>query len=328
MRVLLDSNVWRYLVDSDAVGRLVSSANRSGCRICISPASLFEAAHSRDSVLRARLLNTMTRPTWRRLMPEAFSEAMEIHDEVFRCRPEWRRPTEDLRMWRALKHDWVRAKGGQWDRVRNAPKLIQDLQGPSLDEGRGQAREKREDAKSWPASFRHADLKAFVAQQSGFDSELSSEAWRLAGLSAFKAAMLDPIHPYREWLKGSVNLIKMLSEEQSMREFWLSDVDLKRMPRNWLRWAFEFLQAMHKVSDGTPGDCQLGTYLLDVDLFISADRVFVEVAERCRRDAPFPIARCVRIPGGPQGVEATLETVAGARSSYRRADRYETATNH
>jgi hypothetical protein len=44
------------------------------------------------------------------------------------------------------------------------------------------------------------------------------------------------------------------------------------------------------VTEGTPGDTQLGTYLVEVDIMLSADKVLVNIANRCRKDAPFTIA--------------------------------------
>ena len=123
--------------------------------------------------------------------------------------------------------------------------------------------------------------------------------------------MLEAGHPYVEWLRGEIDLELMLFDSTSLRRFWLQEVQSVNMPRHWLRWAFEFLQGMHKVSDGTPVDCQLGTYLLDVDLFVSADRVLVAIAERCKKDAPFQMARSARVPGGSAGVDAVLARVAG-----------------
>src|SRR5438128_1849474 len=77
-RVLLDSNVWRYVVDAGAQGRLLRAAGNWSHSIQIAPAVVYEALRLRDVPLRNRLVALMTNRRFERLMPEAYSEAMEI----------------------------------------------------------------------------------------------------------------------------------------------------------------------------------------------------------------------------------------------------------
>ncbi len=321
MRFLLDSNIWRYFVDCGAVGRLVKAVDRSGCSLCVAPASLYEAAHCQDPSVRSLLLNAMTLPGWKRLMPEAFHETEEFKTEVRSCRPEWLKPNPKLDEWTALKFDWHRKRGGAWDRVRRDPRLISDTQGPVLEVARDHARRVRNEAATWSPKWETAPLTSIFASEVEDLHEFSNEpmeAWRFSALLAYWTAFSDERHPYVEWIRGEVDVDLMLSQKASLKSFWIHDVQLSGMKRNWLRWAFEFLQRFHKVTDGTVVDCQLGTYLLDVDLFISADRVLVGIAERCRREGPFPIARSLRVPGGPAAVEAVLNEVAGLTRYQKR----------
>ncbi|HEM8495065.1 TPA: hypothetical protein U2Q01_001519 [Burkholderia multivorans] len=102
----------------------------------------------------------------------------------------------------------------------------------------------------------------------------------------------------------------MMLQKQERTRFWFHDVDPVRMPRHWLRSAFEFQQQFHKITDGTPGDCQLGTYLVDVDVMLSADKNFVRFAERCRLEAPFFVGSSVVVPGDRSAIEALLTELA------------------
>jgi hypothetical protein len=77
------------------------------------------------------------------------------------------------------------------------------------------------------------------------------------------------------------------------------------MPRHWLWWAFEFLQRHHRVTDGTPADAQFGSYLVEADLMLTADKVLVNIAERCRKDAPFTIADS-RLVKAKEAVDAVI----------------------
>ena len=68
---------------------------------------------------------------------------------------------------------------------------------------------------------------------------------------------------------------RKLLKSDALTHFWLHEVDSVHMPRQWLRTALYFLQRFHRVNDGTPADNQLGTYLFDVDLMLSADKNLV-----------------------------------------------------
>jgi hypothetical protein len=63
-----------------------------------------------------------------------------------------------------------------------------------------------------------------------------------------------------------------------------------------LRWAFDYLQAFHRVTDGTPCDTQLGTYLPDADVVLSSDGGFVDRIEECRKYAPRTLPIAERLP--------------------------------
>jgi hypothetical protein len=84
-----------------------------------------------------------------------------------------------------------------------------------------------------------------------------------------------------------------------------------RMPRFWLRWAFEHLQMFTSVTPGTPGDAQLGTYLPDADFMVSADRNFLRISEKLRPYAPCKIALTKLVAAGKEAVEETVAFLSG-----------------
>jgi hypothetical protein len=293
MRILLDSNIWRYIVDADAVLTVQKAARSSRHSIVVAPAVLYEAAHTGDKPLRDKLLGAMARPSWKRLMPEAYWEAEEVKGEVRRLRSEWLWPRPNLRRYRCIRYDWVRSRGGVWERIRDDTELLQRLDAEMGQRTRDQAHALREDALSWPPKWRTANLTktmgSFSSPRPGWNGK-PVEAWRIDGLNVFTMAMNMPGHPAIDWIEGEVDIVLMLFQSALHTKFWLHDVDVQRMRRHWLRWAFAFLQRLHRVTDGTPVDAQLGTYLVDTDLLLSADKVFVNIAERCRKDAQFAIA--------------------------------------
>jgi hypothetical protein len=314
MRILLDTNIWRYVIDHDALGVIQQAARKSRHEIVIAPAVVYEALNTGNPVLRSTLISAMTLPCWKRLMPEAFSESEEIKAEIMRLRPEWSRVQQDQTLYRRLRHDWRRSRGGFWDRARHD--TVQEARRIDrlglLGAARADAKEARGATISLPAHWKDAPLGAMLASlahpEPGWDGN-PVELWRTKADAYFEQALALPGHPYIDWLDGQINLTMMMLEKSQRTRFWFHEVDPLRMPRHWLRSAFEFQQQFHKVTDGTPGDCQLGTYLVDVDLMLSADKNFVRFAERCRREAPFLVGRSVLVPGGQQAIDALLTEI-------------------
>lgn len=121
MRVLVDSNIWRYIVDGGQLSYVRSRARRSRHRVLAVPAVLYEAYRCEDRGLRRELVAAITDPLWDRLMPDAFSESTELLNEATRLRPYWFRVHTNPVQNRRLQFDWRRRRGGVWDRARFDP---------------------------------------------------------------------------------------------------------------------------------------------------------------------------------------------------------------
>lgn len=89
--MLLDRNVWSYLADADAGPDLLRAALRSNSVIVVAPAVVFETLAVTNKEIRERHMSLLTMPNWQRLLPEAYSECMELLREIRRLRPEWLR---------------------------------------------------------------------------------------------------------------------------------------------------------------------------------------------------------------------------------------------
>ncbi len=245
-------------------------------------------------------------------MPEAYSEAEELKSEVKRLRPQWLMPNPDITLFRRLRHDWIRYKGGIWDRIAAEAELLQISDSAMLARAREQAHALREDARYLVNTLESTPLTQVegkpVGDTPGWNG-MPVEAWRIDALNVFRVASQTAGHPSRDWLAGEIDLRMMLFQSDDLTRFWLHDVDLLNMPRHWLRWAFEFLQRFRRVTDGTPVDAQLGTYLIDADLFVSADKTLIWIASRCQIEAPFKTAVPIRVPAGKSAADAVLHLI-------------------
>lgn len=323
MRVFLDTNIWSYFADHDAGSDLAKTARASKVQIVVSPAVVEEVQGLPVLGARSRVIKLVTDPQWKRLMPEAFSECAEVKAEIKRLRPDWVIANPDTREINRLRYDWVKRTSGYWDRARNAVTL------PATNESvRGEReaqlavqeafeiRERMKKVKKGSES--HLQNVAGLPKQgtAGWNG-LPVDYWRLSSLMFFSKELQVFASPIREWLDSEINVFAMAFNSESMNRLWLHDFDPAAVPRQWLRGAFEFLQAWHKVTTGTPGDSRLATHLVDAEMIVSADKNFVRFAERCRAEAPFAVGETLRAPANREGVDEVLKLIAAIPSRGR-----------
>ncbi|HEX5054195.1 MAG TPA: hypothetical protein VFZ65_20620 [Planctomycetota bacterium] len=321
---MLDSNVWRYLVDYSSVSEVARWSRRSGVTIQVAPSVVYEALRSRDHGLRRQLLAFMTDSAWERVMPEAFEECQEILGEVRRLRPEWLRAQPDMKSLHRSRYDWSRPSGGFWDRLRHSGNheaaILAALERDSLDVARREADARR-------AQVHALSLEKGVLNLSAMTATLTSpvtgwngtplQPWRVDALRivtrVLQTAAKDE-HPYFDWLAPVMDIDAATTSGPSWTRFWLHDVEAERMPRHWLRWAFERLASARRVNDGTPCDIQLATYLVTCDHFVSADRLFCDLIEACRPHCAARLPEVLRVAPGRDGTNSFrsfLKSVGG-----------------
>jgi hypothetical protein len=314
MKFFLDTNIWRYIADTRSFNTLMETAIKNGIELVVAPALVNEVRQLRNDTLRKEILEIITSPSLVRLMPEAYLEAEDIKKVMKKYRRSWLTQEPDGSECDLLIDDWKKIEGGYWDNAAN------DISFPATDESqrgelehelaRQEAKEIRariNDKKSvLPASL---DLKnvyfPLAVENSEPDNDLV-EYWRAQSLYHFKAEFEIYTSPYREWLDYFIEVSKIESQPDSLADLWYHEISSNELPRQWLRAAFEFLQCFHKITSGTPGDSQLSSHLIDVDVVMSADKNFIRFVKQCRKDAPFPIAQEYLISAGSAGVEEVI----------------------
>lgn len=314
-RVLLDTNVWNYLVDVNGVEPLRKAAKAHQVAVIACPAVVYECLRVGDRDVRSRRAKALAREDWTRLMPEAFSEAQDLRKEVERLRPNWVLDSPDLRQWQRNRADW---QGGFWWRVRKAPDVVARHISVLGDAQLQQARKETVAARRQAASYAHTihtfkwnrATTSFTGPTPGWNGQ-EFEAWRGASVSTWwRDLVLGQSQTALDWLAPWLDLQAIAAEPASWTRFWTHDAESVALPREWIRWAMAEAQATRATSPGTPGDNQLATYLVDVDLFVSTDKVFVELVDAMRPHCPAPLAATRRSPAGGESLEFLLELLA------------------
>ena len=312
-RVLLDTNVWNYLVDHGGIEPMRKAVKVRGICLIACPAVVYECLRTSDRDRRRRLARALTRDTWSRVMPEAFSEAEDFRIEVSRVRPGWLMASPDLRQWRLERSDWL---GGFWRRVREDPHMVArhvaTVGSERLERAQAETRAARAEAHSRGHTldnFIWDHNSTFTVPTPGWNGQ-DFETWRAAALQHWwRDLVLGESRTMNDWLAPWLDLDAIRQDKASWVSFWTQEADTSALPREWIRWAMASTQATRNVTTGTPGDNQLATYLLDVDVFVTTDKAFVALIEAMRPHSPSPLAETRRGPSGADAVGHVLDVL-------------------
>lgn len=320
MKVLLDSNVWRYLADQNASAALQKCVTESDIEIVVTPSLVFETLELLNEPVRKSILKLQALPIWTRLMPETFLEIEEIKASIRRYRPEWIINNPDMTQVNQLARDWTESDGGFWARAGA------DIAPPTTNESirleiehhlaRLESQKIRANLLSRGQTLPKVSLcDVFGNPPASIPGWLGApvEYWRVPSLHVMWNELQIYASPYREWIDSEVDINAIFESPDKFTQLWYYQMSAEDTPRQWLRGAFEYLQAYHKVTSGNPVDSQLASHLIDVDVIVSADRNFIRFVEKCKKDAPFAVAEPYRIAGGEKGVEDLLAKLS---SSY------------
>lgn len=317
-RLLLDTNVWNYIVESDGVEQIRRAAKVSRVAIIACPAVVYECLRVADSALRSKRGKALARDAWTRVMPEAYSEAEDLRREMQRLRPEWFLKAPDLRRWHQIRADWQSAF---WRRVRREPTVvarrIAQLGDDRLKLARSEAKEARNNAESYGHTVHtfkwNRATGSFAVPTPGWDGR-EFEAWRASSVASWwQDLVLGESPTARDWLEPWLDLPGIRADQASWTRFWTREVSAPAVPREWIRWAMAEVQATRATSRGTPGDNQLATYLLDVDLFVTNDKVFAELVEAMRPHCPARLSMVKRSPSGDEALAFVLDLLQRLR---------------
>lgn len=317
MRVLFDTNVWRYVVDAGFENRLFQVTRRSNLSINIAPAIIVETLRMSDVQKLRKIIELQTRGCWNRLMPDAFLQCEDVKREMMRTHPEWALKSKNINLFRKLRYDWTRTMGGFWEKVRSNPEKIAEQykrqDSAALTQVREQSREVRKSVieenvpmvntsllRDWKGSWRNPI--------SG--EEVIADAWRVYAELIWRN-MLSTETVFKQWLGCDLDIKFLLSYQSSeYMRFWQSEAIVEAVPREWIRASVYGMQSERKVTDGNPTDSAIATHAVDVDLIVSADKNFIAMLNRLQDEAPFKTAHGILVQGGTSGAEELLNLLS------------------
>jgi hypothetical protein len=330
MRLMLDTNLWSYLGDAQSGPGFYRAAKDANASVVLPPSVLLEVARTPRPDVRHRIVQAMVSGPRQQLGSEAEVESMEVVSEVKRTHPDWllRHPNTarvaslhafwSKRVWRLARTDLdrlAREVNADW-RVSGAEQVL------------AVQRENREITLNVKSDVSALDIWVEPSPdapdwyRAGWEPGHRVEAWRVRSRDVFWHA-LAVVKPrsfltkedttYADWVSAFVDLRRMTGNPVEFTRLWLDEVDRVAMPRMWLRWACDMAQYTTKVTGGNPYDAQHVAYLLDCDVFLTADRRYYDALRLVGKAAEFPLCRVrhVKWPNTRPLVEAIIDAATG-----------------
>ena len=306
IRVALDTNIWSYLGDAGAAAEFQRLVEGRGLVVTIPPSTLLEVMRLRAGEPRSRIVKVMSHARRVRLPSEAELESSEVVNEVRRCRPRWLRQFSNTGRVASLNTYWTK---GVWREAQEKPErmhtfLLDDKRKSDLlvhvqRSNRSAALRDNFD----PADLSHLEISApdlnDAARVAPGWNGRSIAAWRFDCRGIYWCALKEVYQrslltgedaTYADWVGAYVDLTRMTADPEDFTTFWFEDVERTSLQRNWIRWAVPQAQTSMKITPGNPFDGQHGAYHLDYDLYISADKRYIEALNIVRRHAGFAMA--------------------------------------
>lgn len=296
-RILVDTNVWTYLVDNDDLESLYRAAKGSKAVILACPAVLYEMLRLDDVPLRKRLVKAICRSRWVRMMPEAYEESMELLAEISRLRPKWLLPDPDRALFNRIRSDWAGARGVWWRARRDpaeAARVLRSVEGDLITRARADAVQFQAGMRE-VATFDTVTLDrwttTFPLKPKGWDGD-PVETWRATTMTYYIDALLNRVSHQppvaREWLEPMVDLVTVRNDLPSFTRLLLYETDPVHMPRSWLRGRFrpckprvERVPALRSILRSGPTSLTLTSSLPRTRCSLRSRTVYT-TKERCR----------------------------------------------
>jgi hypothetical protein len=316
MRVLLDTNVWRYLVDTGYHDHLYKITRQFGVTIVVAPMVVIETLRMNDSALRKKIVSAQSSDCWDRLMPDAYLQSEDVKRVMLRLHPEWALKNKNITQYNKLRYDWLRTKGGFWEKVKTNTDAVARqyhfLDASTLSLVRQQSRDVRSSVlESGEGILNNKPLNQVMGSWTTLKGEkVELDGWRVYAEGTWEN-LLAYNNSLRQWLECEIDINLLLTYYAfEFVKFWESEVQVEEVPREWLRAALYMLQSERKVTDGNPTDSAIAVHLVDADVFVSADKAFVTMANQIRSEAKFKTAHGFLVGSGKKGMEKLFQMFA------------------
>jgi hypothetical protein len=315
-----DTNVFDFIAalgESAKAKKLLASRRAA---LLASEFHLLELIAIPDALTRRNQLLTLTTLATRYSeMPLPWLHAKEVRNEIGRCRSHWLRtistPKEASVFIRRHRQQWAFAKQGKLQRNRTYDQFRQDAERGVHSSHAFQklARKVHQSKRQSQALVRHWHDGT---QEVRTPLDSPEAYWRSDNADCWSAAVVNRNPSSRDYADYLLPyLVDDAFLDPSYDKFWMIDVVGENMPRNRISGLSSFFQLQHKLGHGNSFDALHANYLLDVDLFVTADRAFQKVLCQICAHTTRPLAKPVLIDRARASAVEVIDEVLTESSS-------------
>jgi hypothetical protein len=332
MRIVLDTNLWSSL-DDGSLPRFDRLLTELDLQVRVLPSTLLEIVEIPHELVRKKLVIGLAKgPRRTRVHTEADMFAEELVALIRRTRPQWLRQFPDHARVTSLRTFWLKKIWRQ--AMEDSTAMHEHQRGEAPIRKHVVQRQKLNRSELLTSNFTMGDLTQLVGQYEDLEPETASarlhlpgwdgsrkDMWRLnlaqlcwyqLGVIGPRAGITGEDRTMTDWIEPWVDLGRLRADPEDFVRLFLEDAQVKDVPRNWLNWAVDLVQSTGKIGSGNPADAQHSSYLVDCDLFLTADSRFVDTLERVRVDTPFSFAEAILVDG--DRTKSTAERIKQALS--------------
>jgi len=294
MRIYFDTNVYSMVVARGEVAAMRAFLNSAKCSVLASTRNLIESFAIPDIEKRhveSGAIGKIASAFEDR--PSAFKHARELRLEIGRLRPKWLRVTASQssirRYLRGHQSAWQKCRDQQVPTSADFAAYRRDAEGgiERVREGQKAERSAKRDALRLMLASESSGGGA-LSLHSEIDLKDPEKFWRADALTSWHAAIVERAPASRDYFDYLGPYLKdnAFGDRASYLSFWLNEVDAGRLARNRLTSLVSFFQLDSRSTHGNPGDAIHANHLLDVDLFVTADKAFAKSLDQVRSLVP------------------------------------------
>jgi hypothetical protein len=193
VRILLDTNVWRHVVDADAVQQLRALVRDRGAEIVVAPGVVYEILRTPHPATRNAQIKAVTLGAWTKLRTEVYDECHDVCAMLAMRRPDWLLKAPDLAYYYTLRADW--SPGVVSGSVPSQPTRADSGVRPSHPDGLGRI-----------------------------------DVWRLISSGTWWSNLIEePRQPYLDWIGPFLDLGAISQSFESWNRLWLHEVSVDEL---------------------------------------------------------------------------------------------------
>lgn len=316
MKLYFDSNIYGFISEKREDESVRQFLDENNYMVEASSDNLFEMYHIPDQAKCKQALRTLTAVAFSyETKPQSWRQAQEVLGEIKRFKPYWFRQPSSPKLI-AEEKNFLRVHKENWEKAKE----LYIPQNPSTEAYRRDYENGVANTKLVQKTLRQRllenklELSILSQTKSGKIDEVITDDllddtelfWRVNNMLVWFEAIArrnPSSRDYADWLLPYIRDDAFRTTTPSYSDFWLKQVRPQKVPKNRITALADYYQMKYKITHGNAGDQMHTCHLLDVDVFVTADKTYCQVISEVK--AHFPA--CAKIVFVNRGAYSALD---------------------